>query len=85
MKTKEIDLTKCNNCHFKAVIDGFTVKGRIDAKEGMNAFLTNENGHNVGYLTGAGLVDLDNRPIQDFEILPRDPKTYKDWQVGDRR
>lgn len=80
---EKIDLTKCNNCRFKAKIDGIVTTGIVSAKDGLNAFLKNEQGYNVGCLTGAGLVDSDNRPITDFEIVPRDPETYQDWQVGD--
>lgn len=77
-------MTKCNNCRFKAKIDGIVTAGIVSAKDGLNAFLKNEQGYNVGCLTGAGLVDSDNRLITDFEIVPRDPKTYRDWQVGDK-
>ena len=83
METKGIDLTRCNNCYFKAVIDGITVEGRIVAKEDMNAFLTDENGHNVAFLTSNGLKDVFGNSVEYFEIIPRDPETYKDWQVGD--
>ena len=76
-------MTKCNNCRFKAKIDGIVTTGIVSAKDGLNAFLKNEQGYNVGCLTGAGLVDSDNRPITDFEIVPRDPEKYTDWQVGD--
>ena len=67
---EKIDLTKCNNCRFKAKIDGIVTTGIVSAKDGLNAFLKNEQGYNVGCLTGAGLVDSDNRPITDFEIVP---------------
>ena len=77
-------MTKCNNCRFKAKIDGIVTTGIVSAKDGLNAFLKNEQGYNVGCLTGAGLVDSDNRLITDFEIVPRDPETYQDWQVGDK-
>ena len=76
-------MTKCNNCRFKTVIDGVTVKGRIVAKEDKNVFLLNESGYNIGYLTAAGLVDLENRQIENFEMVSRDPETYRDWQEGD--
>ena len=77
-------MTKCNNCRFKAKIDGIVTTGIVSAKDGLNAFLKNEQGYNVGCLTGAGLVDSDNRLITDFEIVPRDPEIYQDWQVGDK-
>lgn len=82
METK-IDLTKCNNCRYKATIDGVVTTGYIRAKEGQNAFLHNEDGHRVGYLERGGLVSVTINPITDFEIVPRDPETYMDWQVGD--
>lgn len=81
---EKIDLTKCNNCRYKAKIDGIVTTGIVSAKDGINAFLKNEQGYDVGCLTGAGLVDSDNRPITDFEIVPRVPETYRDWQVGDK-
>lgn len=82
METK-IDLTKCNNCRYKATIDGVVTTGYIRAKEGLNAFLYNEDGYRVGYLESGGLVSVTYNPITDFEIVPRDPETYMDWQVGD--
>ena len=27
---------------------------------------------------------METNNVTDFEIVPRDPETYKDWQVGDR-
>lgn len=34
------------------------------------------------YLGGVTLDELSSE--EDFEIIPRDPETYKDWKVGDK-
>ena len=83
METKGIDLSKCNNLRYEAKIDGTTETGRIVAKEGKSVFLRNENGYNVAFLTSNGLKDMFANSVEYFEIIPRDPETYMDWQVGD--
>lgn len=75
-------MTKCNNCRFRAVIGGEPRTGRIEAKAGCNALLY-DGRELLGHLSAEGLVDENNNRIADFEIIPRDPETYKDWQVGD--
>ena len=85
METKGIDLTKCNNLHAKVIaktIDGkeFTSIGRIVIDEDGEGLLFADDGGYVD-LFSDGRIDKD---VIDFEILPRDPETYKDWQVGDK-
>lgn len=87
MKTT-IDLTKCNNCHYYARIDGVDDKGRICVENDENgiAYLYSykEHGH-------VGIWHCDTKEIQGFSeslitafgIEPRNPETYSDWQVGD--
>ena len=88
---KDIDLTKCNNCRFKAVVDGKEVTGRIE-KSKTGFLLTGDDvfGCVVSYLELATMrggtdpiTDDGNFRISDFEIVPRDPEAYRDWQVGD--
>ena len=86
MKTKEIDLTKCNNCRYKAMIDGEEDYGYICVKKGGHAFLYSDKKEiyvavwNSDERVINGTLD---RNVTNFEIIPRDPETYKDWQVGD--
>lgn len=91
MKTNGIDLTQCNNCRFRAIVDGKEVTGRIE-KSKTGFLLTGDDwfGCVVSYLElatlrgGTDLITDDrNFRISGFEIVPRDPETYKDWQVGD--
>ena len=91
MDTKGIELTECDNCRFRAVVDGKEVTGRIE-KSKTNFLLTGDDwfGCVVSYLElaimrgGTDLITDDgNFRISGFEIVPRDPETYKDWQVGD--
>lgn len=70
MKTEDIDLTKCNNCRFRAKDEDGDISGRIKISERGTVYL---------FVDGQG-----NKGFDDFEIVPRDPETYKDWQVGDR-
>lgn len=88
---KEIDLTKCVNCRFRAKVDGKEGIGKIE-KPKTGILLT--GGDMFGcvvsptemdnLLRGVDLTTEDgNFYITDFEIVPRDPEAYRDWQVGD--
>ena len=84
MEMKEIDLTKCSNCRFRAEISNSgPVSGRIVVEKGV--YLVDENGDYIGLLSldGEEIMSMSGCGISDFEIVPRDPETYKDWQVGD--
>lgn len=86
MEAKGIDLTKCNNCRawvryrYGRVYEG---TGRIEkATEGGEAwmrFVADEDGELVTMWEDGKICEH----IMDFEIVPRDPETYRDWQVGD--
>ena len=74
-----IDLTKCNNCLFRAVYNGRPVSGTVKVGEEW-----------CNLIFDGGIVSVrvsglfEDSGIADFEIVPRDPETYKDWQVGDK-
>lgn len=82
---EKIDLTKCVNCRFRAKVDGNEVEGRI-AVEGDYLQFYYRYGRNescysmlISFYWVHGKVDY----FDGFEIVPRDPETYQDWQVGD--
>ena len=85
---EKIDLTKCNNLRYKAKIDGNEDYGRIcveNADTGL-AFLRSDR--EDGYIAAwhcdePGVEGCSGRKVTDFELVPRDPETYRDWQVGD--
>ena len=82
---EKIDLTKCNNCRFRAEISNSgLVSGRIVVNKGV--YLEDEKGDFIGFLSldGEEIMDMSGRDITDLEIVPRDPETYRDWQVGDK-
>ena len=86
MDIKGIDLTQCNNCRYKAKVDGVDDYGRICVEDGGLAFLRSDR---EGYIASwhcdvREIMGISERKVLDFEIVPRDPETYKDWQVGDR-
>ena len=82
-------MTKCNNCRFRAKVDGKNDCGRIcveNADTGL-AFLRSdlENGYIATWHCDAPTIEgICGRKVTDFEIIPRDPETYQDWQVGDK-
>ena len=83
-------LRKCHGLRFKAVRNGNDIEGIIKVeKDGIALFYGEETLDNFDYFhreCGVRLVSaagFDWRGITDFEIVPRDPDTYKDWQVGD--
>lgn len=89
METKGIDLTKCNNLRYRAKVDGDNDYGRIcveNADTGL-AFLRSdlENDYIATWHCDAPTIEgICGRKVTDFEIVPRDPETYRDWQVGDK-
>ena len=84
MEMKEVDLTKCVNCRFRAEISNSgPVSGRIVVEKGV--YLVDENGDYIGLLSldGEEIMSMSGCGISDFEIAPRDPETYQDWPVGE--
>lgn len=94
METKGIDLTKCKGWNFKAKIHGTQCEGRIQVERGA-VYLCQDRmdgsecqdtwgfKYSWGILNGSeGALKTNN--VTDLEIVPRDPETYKDWQVGDK-
>ena len=82
-------MTKYRNLHFKAVVDGSIVSGQIFPEATCHIRL--DFGYKRIYLIDDNLsrlidgksIELNCSLISDFEIVPRDPETYRDWQVGD--
>ena len=86
---EKIDLTKCNNCRFRAKVDGKEKTGSIQVIDGCIKFWFDHHNElndiihhtvHLEYYRLHGIGDF----FDDFEIVPRDPETYKDWQVGDK-
>lgn len=83
-----IDLTKCNNCHYYAVINGVKDKGRICVENDKNgiAYLYSykEHGHvGIWHCDTKEIQGLPENSVTAFGIEPRNPETYTDWQVDD--
>lgn len=82
-------LRKCHGLRFRATIANKPQEGVIKVtSEGVMLCYGDED---PGYLVTFGRRDtlsFSNETFailpSDFEIVPRDPETYKDWQVGDR-
>lgn len=88
MEMKEIDLTKCNNLRYKAKIDGNDDYGRIcveNADTGLAFLRSDKEDEYVGvwHCDDPAIQGISERTVTDFELVPRDPETYRDWQVGD--
>ena len=79
MEMKDIDLTKCVNCRFRVKDEDGDISGRIRVSERGTVYLFVDGQGNKGFLADR----MQKMGITDFEIVPRDPETYKDWQVGD--
>ena len=94
METKDIDLTKCKGLCFKASIERLTCEGKIQVEKGCVYLCQNiidgaECQDRLGFKYSWGILDgskkdMKRNHITDFEIVPRDPETYRDWQVGDK-
>ena len=83
-------MTKYNNLQFKALINGSISTGTIRQDgETFISLTTMLSRHHMSYEKFFCLIESGNTTfletvISDFEIIPRDPETYRDWQVGDR-
>lgn len=81
MEMKGIDLTKCINLRYMAKIRDHHVIGRIGFDEDGYVVLLH-NG--VEPWRGNSVEEIMTiHGMEDFEIVPRDPETYRGWQVGD--
>ena len=95
METKGIDLTKCKGLNFKANICGTPSEGRIQVEKGVVYLCQDKrNGADcqdkLGFRYSWGIrkgspedMKAVTINVTDFEIVPRDPETYSDWQAGD--
>lgn len=94
METNGIDLRKCRGFGFKAKIEGTPCEGKIQVEDG-DVYLCQNMKNGAGcrdrlgykfswYIGNCSEIDLMRTWVVNLEILPRDPKTYKDWQVGDK-
>ena len=86
-----MDIEKYKGLNFNAVIYGELCEGKIQVEDGAVYLCQNKRigsdcsdklGYNYSWCMKKGCFE-DKRVI-DFEIVPRDPETYKDWQVGDK-
>lgn len=85
MGTKRIDLTKCNNC--RAIVRARGIRGREyeitgwikTLEEGTMLLVEQDEATTLLWHNG----EMEDHII-DLEIIPRDPETYRDWQVGDK-
>lgn len=74
-------MTKCVNLRFRLRIDGTNYFGRIGTDErGRNCLFCDDG---KAYWIADSSDELQRYGKSDFEIVPRDPGTYRDWQVGD--
>lgn len=79
---------------FECKISGTPVKGKIQVEDGTAYLCQNERdgeeaGDKLSYNYSWGVKDgsepkLRDNGVSDFRLIPMDPKTYKDWQVGDK-
>ena len=72
-------MTKCNNCRFRAKDEDGDISGRIRVRGNGVVYLVPDGWDSKSFLADR----MQKMGITDFEIFPRDPETYRDWQVGD--
>lgn len=84
-------LRKCHGLRFKAVQNDNPIEGIVKVeKDGVVLCHGEETLDNFDFfhrLCGIRITpffDFNEQGVSDFEIVPRDPETYKDWQVGDK-
>lgn len=92
-------LRQCNNCRFEAECVASPVHGIVHVRGGKDIYLFFNwkdedtdwflNSTNLGYehsvrIPKGAFERKFPEAFINFKITPRDPETYKDWQVGDR-
>ena len=85
-------LRKCHGLRFKAVRCGSDIEGIVKVEKGDDVTLcygeemlgNADHFHRSECAVITPGYGLDRADITSFEIVPRDPDTYKDWQVGDK-
>lgn len=88
------DLSKCNNLHWRISTDKGDKEGFIKLKDnGTLVTLYNEelfgidskSESEIRSIYGSADISVFYKIFheEDFSIIPRDPNTYNDWQVGD--
>ena len=83
-------LKKCNGLRFRATVLTEQVEGIVKADDSPIVLCYGkETLGNPDYFTRSKRVYLGDAQrfelvYGDLEIIPRDPETYKDWQVGDK-
>ena len=84
---KGIDLTKCSNCrawvryrYNRVYEDTGRIEKVTEEGEVWMRFVADKDGELVTMWEDGKICEH----IMDFEIVPRDPETYRDWQVGDK-
>lgn len=87
MEMKGIDLTRCSNCrawvryrYDRVYEDTGRIEKVTEGREVWMRFVADEDGERHVMWEDGKICEH----IMDFEIVPRDPEAYKDWQVGDK-
>lgn len=87
-------MMNCKGLRFKAKINGTPCGGKVQVEDTDIYLCQNDADRGdcldklefrYSWSVGRGTEeDLQNSDVTDFEIVPRDPETYQDWQVGDK-
>lgn len=89
------DFTRCNNLNFKVKEEGVEKTGYLKISSEGKVDMFYSDGEKIFdpavqievTVSGIHFLDIEDfsRWVErhDFEIVPRDPETYKDWKVGD--
>lgn len=81
-------LRKCHGLRFRATLSGKPQEGVIKVtNEGVMLCYGEEDPGNLATFGRRNTLSFSKETSvlrhSDFEIVPRDPETYQDWQVGD--
>ena len=81
-------LRKCHGLRFRATFYGKPQEGiiKVTSENVMLCFGDEDPGYSATFgrmCARSFSKETFDRLPRDFEIVPRDPETYKDWQVGD--
>lgn len=81
-------LRQCHGLRFQATLQGTMQKGIVKADmDGIVLCFGKERPSNLGIFGKDDFIIFPKNALntipKDFKIIPRNPDTYKDWQIGD--
>ena len=88
MVMDQVDLRNCNNLLCRVTVGDNKYIGRIETLGNKNTYLFSNDEDNtlvaIWDSQTKTFFGVNDEEVSDFAIIPRNPRTYMDWRVGDK-